>query len=495
MGVATWLSTVLAAAVVAEHRDVVALDARHQVLENFGASDCWTMQKVGAGWSEAGKTRLADLLFDRERGIGLSCWRFNLGAGGNRQSIPNPWRTAETFETGPGTYDWTRQAGERWFLRAAKARGVPQFLAFACSPPGRLTRNGLTNGHQTKGPTNLKPGAEGEFARYLVDIVKHFRDHPDPVQRVAFDYLSPLNEPEWEWNWGQEGCHSANDELRAVLVALHAELARQEVAAQIIAPEAGSLPDMWQTNAGAARKLGGVYGDYLGALAGDARVRPTLGGRLAYHSYWSDDPAKALLPHRQRLRQALDRFPGLRLWQTEYCVMQHKRDLTMATALDVARVVHLDLTVVGVTAWQWWLALSPSDYKDGLLFTTWQKPGDEETILVPKLFWAFGHYSRFVRPGMVRVELRGDGHGLDGVLGSAWLDPRDGTAVAVYLNRGDQPARLRVRWQQAGAEQRRTVTPHLTTDRPGDDLRPGASFAGGEAYELPAKAMVTLVAR
>src|ERR1035441_8096513 len=35
---------------------------------------------------------------------------------------------------------------------------------------------------------------------------------------------------------------------------------------------------------------------------------------------------------------------------------------------------------VGVTAWQWWTAVSGVDYKDGLIFTDWKKPGDPESI-------------------------------------------------------------------------------------------------------------------
>jgi hypothetical protein len=125
------------------------------------------MQKVGA-WSVANRSRIADLLFSQTDGIGLSCWRFNIGAGINAK-ITNPWRTAETFEVAPGEYDWTRQTNEQWFLRAAKLRGVEQFLAFVNSPPRRLTRNGLTFCDPDNGTTNLKPGAEREYAVYLAD--------------------------------------------------------------------------------------------------------------------------------------------------------------------------------------------------------------------------------------------------------------------------------------------------------------------------------------
>ena len=80
----------------APRRDAIRLDAEYQTIENFAASDCWSMQKLGT-WSLPNRNRAADLLFSQTTGIGLSCWRFNVG-GGVTDKINNPWRTAETFE-------------------------------------------------------------------------------------------------------------------------------------------------------------------------------------------------------------------------------------------------------------------------------------------------------------------------------------------------------------------------------------------------------------
>ena len=128
----------------AVRHDTVRLNARRQIIENFGASDCWSMQKIGA-WPEEKREQVARLLFSRSDGIGLSAWRFNLGAGVTER-IRNPWRTVETLEVDEGKYDWTRQANERWFLRAATRYKVPQLIAFANSPPRRMTVNGLPYG-------------------------------------------------------------------------------------------------------------------------------------------------------------------------------------------------------------------------------------------------------------------------------------------------------------------------------------------------------------
>src|SRR5690554_5443769 len=78
-----------------------------QVIHNFGASDAWSCQYAGL-WPDDQKNHIADLLFSMESdetgsplGIGLSCWRFNIGAGsalqGDESGIDDRWRRAESF--------------------------------------------------------------------------------------------------------------------------------------------------------------------------------------------------------------------------------------------------------------------------------------------------------------------------------------------------------------------------------------------------------------
>jgi len=467
---------------------VLDTSIHHQVVDNFGANDAWSIQKIGAEWSETNKNKIADLLFSTNTGIGLSCWRFNLGAGLNHQTIRDDWRTTESFETAPEQYDWTRQAGQRWFLRAAKARGVGQFLATVYSPPLRLTQNGLSNlGHDTNSTTNLKRGAENGFAKHLADIVRHFRDNPDPAERINFNFILPVNEPQWEWQHGQEGCRYSNADLKKVFAALHSRLVADGLSTKILGPESGSIPDMYSLDEPAREKWHADYGNYLNWICGNPKITACFGGIVSFHSYWSDELPDKLVPHREKLAGALAKFPGWKIWQTEYCVMETGRDLGMDTALRVARIIHCDLTLVNASSWQWWMAVANEDFKSGLIYTDYKNSGDAETIYESKLLWTLGNFSRFIRPGMVRVELAGP-QDVNGLMASAFLDENNSRLVLVFVNCGDKAQSIRLKFAPAsGAE--KNFTPYFTSAE--KNLVAGSRIRG--AFSVPADCVMTLV--
>ena len=81
-----------------------------QTMTYFGASDAWSMQFIGL-WPEEKQNQIADWLFSTEndangqpKGIGLSLWRFNVGAGsaeqGDDSQIASPWMRS-CNRTGP----------------------------------------------------------------------------------------------------------------------------------------------------------------------------------------------------------------------------------------------------------------------------------------------------------------------------------------------------------------------------------------------------------
>lgn len=490
-----WLAVLLlmAGAAIADDRwvDTIDLSVSHQTIDYFAASDCWSIQKIG-GWSAPNKQKIADLLFSQDKGIGLSGWRFNLAGGIENSKIGNPWRTGETFEVSRGKYDWTRCANQRWFLAAAKALGVKHFVAFCITPPRRLTQNGLTCADDNPNITNnLKPGMERQFGAYLGDILMHFRRNPEIAEQIDFGWLSPINEPQWDWIGGQEGTRASNLDILRQYRAIHAELESRNLPTCILGPESGAIPDLWQLNSNASKKYKADYGDYVDLLCGAPDLSGVLHHTIAYHSYWSDSP-DTLINNRQKLAAKMAQHPLWHAAETEYCIMEPHRDLTMDAAIRVMQVIHADLTIVNATSWSWWLAVSNGNYKDGLIFTDWKKPGDEENVIPSKLLWAMGNYSRFVRSGMVRVEIKSSGaaQNIKAVFGSAYRDPTGRNVVAVYINASNTPASLTLSVMRAKGAR---WIPYLTSDKPGDDLRALPAFSAEDAFTLPARSVVTFV--
>ena len=94
---------------------------------------------------------------------------------------------------------------------------------------------------------------------------------------------------------------------------------------------------------------------------------------------------------------------------SEYCILGDNggevngngRDLGIDPALYVAKVIHNDLTVSNASAWHWWIAISPYDYKDGLIYI--DKNKEDGDFYESKMLWALGNYSRFIRPGYQRI--------------------------------------------------------------------------------------------
>lgn len=477
---------------------VANLGAPAQTVDHFAASDAWSMQHVGL-WSDTNRNLVADLLFTTNRGIGLSAWRFNLMAGFDPTVSPGTkwqfWRTGNGFNVDSNQYDWDRQAGQRWFLGAAKSRGVDRFFAMAYGPYTNFTRNGQVYCTPGLGSSNLKPGHEQVFAQSIADVIAHFQTDPVASERIEFDYVLPVNEPQWEWNGNsQEGSRYSNADIIALSRVLRQELDTRSLHTEIVLAESGDLRGLYELRDDISTTYQSDYGNYLNSLACLTNI---VSRHLTGHSYFTDNPSNDLLAVRRKLKKAFSQHPYWDFWQTEYCIMGpggSGRDLGIDTALNVARVMWADLVLANAGAWHWWLAVSQADYKDGLLYTDFWKPGDPESIYCSKTFWAFGQFSRFVRPGWRRVTMPGldDVHGL---MGAAFVSPQTNSAALVFVNHSKNSCVVVPRLHGLSPGQKiSSWTPWVTSGSTSDNLSARPPFSGGASFSIPRRSVVTLVA-
>ena len=270
-------------------------DSTFQVVHNFGASDAWAFQFVGKYWPMESRERISKLLFSTENatdgsplGIGLSAWRFNIGAGsaeqGSQSEISDEWRRAECFLEADGSYNWSRQLGQQWFLQAARRYGVTDFIAFVNSPPVYFTRNAKAWSADGK-EANLPSEHYGDYANFLVQVI----DGMEQNAGVTFNYISPFNEPQWEWKCcGQEGSPWNNDEIARFTRILNQKLLDVDrTQTKIELSEAGQIDFLFddqrnpvQRNNQIAEFFDQGSDNYLGNLS-------LLAPKIAGHSYFS----------------------------------------------------------------------------------------------------------------------------------------------------------------------------------------------------------------
>lgn len=501
----------------------IHLDQRHQTIDNFGASDCWTTQVAGQ-LPDAKREQLADWLFSSGvdtagnlKGIGLSLWRFNIGAGsaeqGERSGINNPMRRSECFLLPDGSYDWSKQAGQRWFMQAAKARGVAQFLGFCNSAPVTMTKNGMANsqGRGDDRSCNLRRDQYAAFANFLTTVTVGLHQR----EGILFDFISPFNEPEWSWDSPkQEGTPAFNSEIAAVVRELDKALQEHRLSTKICVADSGSIDYLYQRvgkDSQMDNKIVSFFDKSSPEYIGDL---PHLARHIDAHSYWTTTPGDKLKSMRVKLRSKLDEY-ALGYWQSELCIMSNDtpigggggRDLTMKTAIYVAGIIHHDLCVANASAWQWWLGVSSGNYKDGLVYVDFNKTQSDAAVIDSRLLWTFGNFSRFVRPGSIRVGVTGaqaDVDDLNGVMISAYVNQAERTLACVMINTREQPQSIKMdvgafgaAGSTSGKQKPQLINKgvFVTSDREGDKLKRYPELNPLIGCELPARSVSTWIAR
>ncbi len=407
----------------------VDLDAKKQTIRNFASSDAWNTERIGKYWPAEKKNELAALLFSTEKdgngnpiGIGLSGWRFNIGAGtaeqGNASRISNASRRSEGFLNADSvTCNWNKQIGQQWFLKEAAVRyNVHHIIGWVNSPPVLYTKENIGfRDFGTPMSTILKTENFGYYARFLADVVEHFEG-----EGVHFDYISPLNEPQWGWapavsggTVDQEGSPWTNREIHDVALAINHEFSTRSISTEIFLSEAGSIANLLGGTGHADNQLT-MFWDENSPLS--LSGTPAFSNIVSFHSYWSDYGSLLVDERSSLFGNARLLNPVPELWQTEYSLLGSgyregypgsQKLSEMDCALSLAKIITADLNIANTSAWQWWTTFDKGKH-DGesrfcLIEAYTNTENDNGEYHLNKLFFAFGNFSHFIRPGMIRI--------------------------------------------------------------------------------------------
>lgn len=482
----------------------------YQIIDGFGASDCWTGNYVGKYWNEETKERIAEMLFSKKivdghpKGIGLSMWRFNLGGGtaeqGDNSDIDDISRRAECFLNSDGSYDWTKQSGQQYFLSKAYDYGCRDFVLFSCTPPVYYTLNG--KGYSSNGNNaNIKDECYDDFAKYFADVVSYFKK-----KNILFTKISPVNEPQYNWDSpSQEGTGWTNSEIKRLVKCLDDELTLQGLDnTMILLAETAD----WEyaarekSNYGRDNVLYSFFDasseNYVGNLK---HVLPILG----VHSYWTDCDWNTLQTTRVAARNKAD-FYNVDLYQTEWSMLGdsyndnnypgHEKASYMDIALYMSQVIYHDLTNAGVSSWSYWTSMDMERWNHKNRFMLIKiEPYDGAygnimyggTCDATKTLWVLGNFSLFIRPGYYRVGLN-ISNSSNSFFGSAYISPDRDRLVAVYTNITDKSIGLDC--SIIGIDKKIDKVNVYTTSST-KDLQ--ETVLSDDRFVVPAKSVVTLV--
>ncbi len=359
----------------------VNLNGLRQQHEGWGVSLCWWANMCG-NWDENKVDELVDWMVNPD-GLNFSIFRYNIGGGDdplNRHCDVHHMARGKGLraemegfkDSTTGKYVWTRDlAQRRIMLKIKEKRPDAIFEAFSNSCPYYMTYSGCVGGNDDPNKDNLRPEYYEEFAHYLVDVCKHYKD----TYGIEFKTLDPFNEPMtdyWYRNGSQEGCHFDFDSQIAFLKVLHPILKTSGLKTVI------SCSD--ET-------------DVTVSVQGIDRYREK--GVLPLVGQWNVHTYKADHASRKAISETARKF-GKMLWMSEVGAGGHGIDGN----LKLAQTLFDDERYIQPDVWIDWQYAAERDDQWCLINCDFEK----QTYNKVKNFSIRQHVTRFIKAGYTFVE-------------------------------------------------------------------------------------------
>jgi glucuronoarabinoxylan endo-1,4-beta-xylanase len=390
-------------------------DNQKQVMDGFGASGAFHQASALMNFPEPARSKILDLLFSESKGVGLSIVRNIVGDSGSYGTSSNgPTASIEPQE---GVWNWTGDKDQIWLMNQAKKRGCTKFMSTVWSPPAWMkTNNSVINGG------SLSTDKYQAYADYLSNYVKGYKSH------FGLDIygISLANEPDISTSYSS--CQWTGPQFRDFIKSnLTPTFKKDKVTAKVIMPESMDFNEDYALD---------TLNDPIASQGVDI---------VAAHDY---DYGAAAFPVAQS--------QGKRIWQTEVCDMG-TNDPTISDGLKYAKLINDQITTTGISAWNYWWLADTSDMAGGAFINL---DPSTNTYDINKRLYAVGNYSRFIRPGYVRIDATANP--VDNVYVTAYKDKGTGKFVIVALNTGVSDQQLS--FNLNGFPTTASVTPYRTSD-------------------------------
>lgn len=373
----------------------------------WGTNLAWWANRIG--YSDSLTQQAVKLFFDEEAGLGMNIARYNIGGGDEpthdhitRTDSRMPGFTYYNEETGEYEFDIEADANQRNVLLKIKEALGDKLIAeaYSCSPPYYMTVTGCTSGSDKGITDNLREDCYEAFADYLAEVVRIYKDE----YGFTFGSILPATSPESPgyvaYRTQYEGCFFEKESQRRLLIELSESLDEAGLSEVIIAAGEGD--------------------EFSNGLGGYRLPKTEV---IKYASKVSQDTGTRLFKPTSDTTSILVNS-GKDLWATEGDVYEMSKNGSsvvkgeISAALMFAKKIICDVNCFMPSAWVMDQAIRyhiceegyEGNEDTGMPDTTKGYWGlavadhDNDTILLTKKYYAYGQFSRYIRPGYTFID-------------------------------------------------------------------------------------------
>jgi glucuronoarabinoxylan endo-1,4-beta-xylanase len=428
---------------------------KYQTIDGFGTSEAFGQAQSIENLSSGPQKQLLDLLFNPSTGAGFTILRNLLPSDSGSSIEPN---SPGSPTANPTYVPLGSSGGQVWLSQQAKNYGVTQIYGDAWSAPGYMKTNGSeSNGGAICGT----PGAicsSGDwrlaYANYLTQYAKDYASAGVPLTAIG-----AFNEPDYTPSYSSMGMTPT--QTADFISMLKPTLTAAGLNPQVVCCD----PTGW-----------GQAQNYTSAIASNPTANANV-DIFSSHGYSGapDSP--------------LNGTSSKHVWETEWGIFDsidnNWDDGATSDGFNWAQRIHTGLTAANLSAFFWWWGVIFNASDNGYLINY-----SGNNVIVSSRLWAFANYSRFIRPGAVRI---GASSGDSNLQVSAYKNT-NGTVSIVVLNTANNAITASSSLQNMGLADGTTVTPYLTNGSNNTAQQTPTSVSGGSfSATIPARSLVTYV--
>jgi O-glycosyl hydrolase len=434
---------------------------RHQIMDGFGFSEAFgEAQALENLSSSSQRQQILDLLLNPKTGAGMTILRNLLPSTSGDTIEPN----APASPTATPTYvPLGSSEGQVWLAKQAQRYGVRQFYGDAWSAPGFMKTNGdEANGGALCGTPGTSCSSGDWRQAYANYLLQYYKDYQR--EGIKLTQIGAFNEPNWTAPYSSMVMNATQtaDFISVLGPTLHRPTLHNAGAhPQIVCCD----PVGWN-----------VAQSYADGITSNATANAST-SIFSSHGY-GGAPNSALTGTGSR-----------HIWETEWGTFDHWDpawdDGSDASGFTWAQNIYSGITAANLSAFfYWWGAdLAYNVQDNGILIQA-----SNGTINVSKRLWTFANYSRFIRPGAVRI---GASSG-DSNLEVTSYKNLDGTVSVVILNTSNSDLPLTLSLQHTGISQHAIAVPYVTNAANNTAQEPTLSTTNGTfSSTVPARTLIT----